>query len=481
MSAAAGYLITGGQFQGGKASPEHLFTGGVLVPDTSKAGIVYEKLKSDVFVKGTSISGIKTENMLENAYRDVFDISYEKGEHLKYTKMNDSMRERFDSNTWWSFAEVMKLKPREDNNNSHKGGAKRVSVEVVSGLANIQTKLGKDGPIIVLPTAEADMLKLGPNPSQEDTFQAMVKLTPNLILSNSKLVSQLDSNCQELAAMRRNLETSAENNYNLNTVTMNLKSELEASNKALSAQTQSNIDLRAQLNQKNNDEFDKIAGLVVKEAKDLCTCIKIVGNNVERLVHIQGGSLPKSLVPENRYHEGILSLKSPINFFMSTRSQNRLNLVDVNHEALLSPAGPVKVHPTPNGDLESFWCKIEETEFSGQEELAVFLLEIPKNQSDKPEKVRNHKTSGLVDILTMMCSTLDNKCKLPVVIATLPCQEGDLKYAQELETKLKNTDNIKFVGLNLILDRTSETGGMIVSNAGRCKGLSVLRTISEVS
>ena len=104
-----GYIVVDGQLGKGRTG-NNLFTGGVLIPEGAKAGMIYTKLKDDIFKRNTSINGVESDEELALNFKNLYEIAYEKGENNKFKNMQQMARARFDSPQWWDIDEVIVLR-----------------------------------------------------------------------------------------------------------------------------------------------------------------------------------------------------------------------------------------------------------------------------------------------------------------------------------------------------------------------------------
>lgn len=512
MSDTIGYSIVGGQFKGVQNSHETLFTGGMLVPEGTKSNIVYDKIKNDLFVKGTTIAAIKSHDGLKQALEGVFNITFEKGAHDAYLKMNNTVRSKFDNYLWWTYQEVFDFIPvAASNNNKHSSGANKPTNKEGServedkdiqhntiaqpSQPEVHIQLGAKGPAFILSVDSVNNLKLGPNSTQDDVLQALVKLTPSLISTNTSISAQLSNCTVEIRDLKEKISTVSEDKFQANSRLLEVNAELRLSKETISTLEKKIIDLQGLLQQKTDSNFTSLSNLVVSEATDLNEeisraiktvggTIKTVGVNVERLVAIQGRNNAKDTRQVNKYQESVMAVTSKIHLFLSVRSNNRLKQVQtLHHETLTAEDGPINAHTTDSGDMESFWCKFDEAkipEKSHDSDLAVFLLEVTKNQSEKPIKLRNLNKNTLVESVKLMSETISTTFSKPIMIAVLPAQVIDKEFAIEVETALKTT-KCTIIDMNSILDRNNEVVTSMLSTEGRNRGLSVARTMAEVS
>ena len=499
MSENIGYIVTDGQFQdGGKSATKCLFTGGILVPEHTKSGLIYTKIKEDLFARVTAVNAVKSHEILIQDFQNMFEISFDNGESPKYKGMKQEVRERFKNCGWWSLEEVIGLKAEyiaEKANTSQKkaknakGADKEegtksidkpevvdntvIGAEVTLSQASdkkINVKFGEGGPTICIDGDKVEDIV----DDSTGAIKALVNLVPKLLESNATLNREVREEKTKAETARRDLFTSS--------------TTIISSTAKIRDLEESIIALRKQMDGKDSEVLAKEATLkqITTVLKDdnlsLKETVLQIKSNTEIILRVCGNPKHRNIAPDG-YCEALNLLNLPIEMFLSDRSNDRLtnsNLLDF--QTFSSPNGHMKVIPAGGSDVDSFICSVAKRSQTDIKGLAIFLLEVPKNLCNKPLLLRKHKIASFVDAVRLLVDGISSQFKSPVYVALMPCQESDLNEAKEIEKSLSEAliDDMKLAAMNTKLDRSHEAIKMIVSSSGRARGLSVIRTIAEM-
>ena len=517
MSNNIGYFVNGGNFQGTNPSIETAFTGGVLIPPGVKPSIIYDKLKLEVFPGGL-VTGLKSNEAFQDDIVNLYNVTFDKGLHTKYTSMDPKYKDRFDKYLWWSFEEITqmwKLKAKskklptlgmqksegetskdessETYLDSNKALASPTLQEVVGSNLTVKTsplvtprpqnfkiRVEENGePIITISSTDVEQ---DGNTSMETSkiMDAVFKMAPNMMMS----IVSLQKEIHNIKEGERQL---LDEKFNNASQLISLNSELTVCKDDLSRAKKEVLTLKEDLSTKESVYkvlVDKLDNMEIEITKD----IKKVNTNVERLVNIQGHNINYDQPNKNTYSSTMLSFNTKLNIFMSEKLNTRPNQSNIipNYEWLCSNAGPINSLTCPGADLESFLGKLNDTKLSlGTGGLAVFMVEVPKGQSNKPGSLREIKVAAGVSYIDYLINSVSSLFKTPLFIAILPCRDEDLTFGMELESAFNNCDavgnsSITIIWMNSLLNRDQVLAKKIVCPTGRAHGLAGVRTISEI-
>ena len=494
-----GYIVIDGQFVDlGKSITKNLFTGGILVPQSTAPGIVYSKIKEDIFERSTNVTGVKNEDALLRTLKNLHNITFEKGSSSKYKNMDPRVRAKFDANQWWSFDEVLALKAEyidggskdRTSDTDNQNAPARIDPAVKASESQSTSKenpslpedpfrefsvqMGEEGPIICINQKVLEMHDIQ-DQNATGAVQAVIKILPGILKETIDANKKLLDTVQEANESKKCAEEARRETFDSGSKVISLQAELTRSLEEIRTLemniTKSELAIKSQQPEGDMGKIDRILDNVA-----------IVKTAVERLVNIYGQSLHRNN-NQDLYHEAINNIGATINLFLSEKSNNRLLVSEqIMFKTISAESGPVRTFPSISADIENFICSIPTPSPSEAKGFAVFLVEAPKKQSGKSAMAQKIKTDNFVNIVKLLVSNITSMFETPVFVAVLPSQDEDLKYAIEMEQSLLGAaiPLLTVIAMNTILDRSVTSIKNILSSSGRAKAMSVIRTLSEV-